>query len=590
MKTPHNIAGGYCILTRKKSDVFLTLLLLFFAILMLAVSVSAADRDCVSCHDTGAVNQSVDVLAMNQTNSTHNLLNNGSFGLSLNPDNQRCWACHGDGNGSEPAQPAGVHPVNYTTPKGCPDCHNTSLFSALLVREHNPNGTDIKTTDSCITCHNMSLVAYSDPDGLGNASSNTSHYSKKLDIGSTDYCIGCHINTSNTWNATQVRHPAKSQTDSFCTNCHNSNPATSLHDARLKNERSVHYGFDWENDDSSEGNLLPGYEGCIACHENGMPSLTPTTRSETTACEDCHLAGSRGPYSPRADINTTIPRVYQHITNASNISVTNQSTRVAGSQAIDSSCFGFNAVTGEGTCHAITYSSRASAGGMFAIIDNFTTESISLTRPYDVMDPYISSGTIDTMPNSSQCLWCHGSSDAVLRSAWGGASYKDSSHFSATTNDSCWQCHTIAKSEPTDFHSDELIIPPCKDCHFSPTEMDSYGALEYYVNSVMYNSSVHGSLECENCHTKGHQSRDGLKSCESCHVVQSDYINDKDRHNVIKNPNRTVGGEQVITTENCALCHDSALLATASNNFNVTASNDCNYCHTYPDKNRETFY
>ena len=574
----------------KKIGILLTILLVVVSMLMLAAPANAADRDCVSCHDTGAVNQSVDVSAMNKTNSTHDLLNNASFGLTLNPDNERCWACHGDGNGTEMAQPIGTHPANYTTPKDCPYCHNTALFSASLVKEHNPNGTDIKTTDDCTGCHIKNLVSYSDPDGIGNISSNTSHYSKKISIGSTDYCIGCHVNTSDTWNSTQVRHPAKSQLNNFCTNCHNSNPATSLHDAVLKSERSIHADFDWENDDAAEGGVTPGDEGCGACHKLGWPTQNPTTRTETNTCEDCHLNGSRGAYTARPDINSTIPLVYQHITNASSIGVSNQSESITGIQDIQSSCFGFNANTGEGTCHAVAYANKDSAGGMFAIIDNYTAKTFTLTRPYDEMDPYMSSGTIDAMPDTAQCLWCHGSSDAALRNTWGGASYKDSTHFNANDNVSCWNCHTTTGSEPSDFHSDELITPPCKDCHFGLVAMQSYSAQDYYVNSNMYNSSVHGNLECENCHTKGHNSRDGLKSCESCHVVQSDYVNDKDRHNIIRNPNRTVGGESVITTGNCALCHDSAILTAAASNFNIDASNDCNYCHTYPDKNRETFY
>ena len=574
----------------KNIGLFLTLLLVVFSVLMLAAPSNAANRDCVSCHDTGAPNQSVDISAMNKTNSTHNLLNNGSFGLTLNPDNERCWACHGDGNGTEIAQPIAAHPVNYTTPKSCTDCHNTSLFSAILVKEHNSNGTDIQTTDDCLGCHIKNLVSYSDPDGIGNISSNTSHYSQKLSLGGTDYCIGCHINNTDTWNSTQIRHPAKSQSDSFCTNCHNSNPASSLHDTVLKKDRSIHFGFDWEGDDAGEGGVIPGDEGCMACHEFGMPLLNPTTRAETNTCEDCHLNDSRGPYASRPDINSTMPIVYQHITNASSIRVSNQSASVTGIQDIQSSCFGFDASTGEGTCHAVAYANRGSAGDMFAIIDNYTIETFSLTRPYDEMDPYVSSGTIDTMPNTTQCLWCHGSTDADLRTAWGDPSYKNSTHFSATDNASCWNCHTSTGLKPSDFHSNELIIPPCKDCHFGLVTMQGYSAQEYYVNSGMYNNSVHGSLECENCHTKRHNSRDGLKSCESCHVEQDDYINDKDRHNIIRSPDRTVGGESVVTTGNCALCHDSALLSAATSNFNATATNDCDYCHTYPDKNRETFY
>ena len=115
--------------------------------------------------------------------------------------------------------------------------------------------------------------------------------------------------------------------------------------------------------------------------------------------------------------------------------------------------------------------------------------------------------------------------------------------------------------------------------------MKDEGAPERYVNSTMFGASPHGALECEDCHTKGHNNIGARKACEDCHAVQSDPMNETDRHNITADPlNYTVGGVSVVTITDCTTCHDGGNYNEATSQYGYGKSNDCDYCHTYPDK------
>ncbi|MBU4222083.1 MAG: hypothetical protein KKA10_10780, partial [Euryarchaeota archaeon] len=105
------------------------------------------------------------------------------------------------------------------------------------------------------------------------------------------------------------------------------------------------------------------------------------------------------------------------------------------------------------------------------------------------------------------------------------------------------------------------------------------GAAAKFVNQSMYNSSAHGSLACEDCHTKGHKNIGARKACEDCHAYQKDPINDRDRHNITGTPT-----QNVVNNTDCTSCHDAGLYTNATSQYGYDKTYDCNYCHTYPDK------
>jgi hypothetical protein len=164
-------------------------------------------KDCISCHDTGGIAPNVDFSASNDTRSVHFSLNSGST-TSLDRNNLRCWACHGDGDGSEASQPSGGHPLNYRTPKNCNnnDCHSISQsnFKEPMVYSHfqnagknnNPNNItnyNITVSVQCQVCHINSLVKEETNTGLVLVS----HYGSKDKLVDSFNCIYCHLDEDN---------------------------------------------------------------------------------------------------------------------------------------------------------------------------------------------------------------------------------------------------------------------------------------------------------------------------------------------------------------------------------------------------------
>lgn len=170
--------------------------------------ISGAGKDCVSCHDIGGaapVSRQLDLSALNITTSIHYKLNRLSNGLTLSPENQRCWACHGDGDGSEGVQPTG-HPLNYKNPKNCSDydCHalNQSTFDEPMVYEHffgaqlvnnpsNLSSSNITTLVECEVCHKNSLESYNELNDSVDIAV-VSHYGSTRELVNSSDCIYCH--------------------------------------------------------------------------------------------------------------------------------------------------------------------------------------------------------------------------------------------------------------------------------------------------------------------------------------------------------------------------------------------------------------
>jgi hypothetical protein len=400
---------------------------------------------------------------------------------------------------------------------------------------------------------------------------------------------------------------------------------------------SVHFYFDWEGDDSAE--YPPGngsvenkaYESCPACHNNTGLTGEGADAANAKVCEDCHVIneslgkpngpypGPVGPSGPlvnkfvlRSDYdNASVPVVKEHINatdyyTATDFTVSTNLSEIFGSTLKRStSCVGYNATSGEGSCHGVSWEFRGSAGSFFAFNRNRSVNESNATYHYQLI--------VDYLPDTRNCTFCHLSTDENLRKAWGNATYipnsTKQSHSTSLTNTECYGCHTEDNQAPYNFHSATLATTNCRGCHFSWTTMNNTkNAPTKYVNQTLFNTSVHGNssvIDCQDCHTGSHgtfESGGGpeeytWKWCECCHTVMPTYANKTPiistgiglRHNLTRKPqylyyniSGTLQTPLEITT--CTTCHDSTLYNNAKANFNRSASKDCTYCHPFPDK------
>jgi hypothetical protein len=210
---------------------------------------SAGNADCISCHNIGgSAPKTINFTVANDISAGHKNLNSG-VQTTLNPENKKCWSCHGDGS-----EPNG-HPSNYKTPLACTNCHTgTGSFNAPIVAEHSQVGTDVITPVNCTQCHSNSGMLVNDLGGIGS----TSHYAKQItNMGIQPYghsgpidttnCINCHNgpNTSNPiWGspvniATSLKRAHAETTVSQCDTCHKDATISTLanvdfHNAALK--------------------------------------------------------------------------------------------------------------------------------------------------------------------------------------------------------------------------------------------------------------------------------------------------------------------------------------------------------------------
>ena len=165
---------------------------------------------CVECHDIGGsvtAKFQIDVQAMNKSDAIHYDLNRAAIdemNKSENPDNVRCWACHGDGDGSDAAQLESGHPLNYNNPKNCADkdCHNInqSIFNEPMIYEHfryvDEIDENVSTSVDCIACHLNSIMSNND-NIIPSSTSLVSHYGSTDDLINTTSCIYCHLDEDN---------------------------------------------------------------------------------------------------------------------------------------------------------------------------------------------------------------------------------------------------------------------------------------------------------------------------------------------------------------------------------------------------------
>jgi hypothetical protein len=599
------------------------------------------------------------------SNSVHQNLSNTTANTTALADlvDKACWACHG--NGSQP--PPGRHPANYRTPLECVDCHTNTTggynattgrgnYSAPIISEH-LNGTgvvssaniSINTTAQCEECHTNSAPNNDTENGTtmnNSAKSNASHYGTTDDLtpggNATTDCTTCHKNATIAlqWGLRQtayvnytIRHGEDNAT--FCGKCHNSTNADNLHAEKLYLPWYVHYEYDWEDDDESDGPPYFEQESCFPCHNEIKTDTYPSR-----ICEDCHLNGSIGPYndsdpnaefSLRSDWNESVPYVYEHIfKNASYMNATGDIVNMTGvgvntgdvSELIEvpplppdpalrnSTCLAWSNDTQIGACHGVPSSNTSD--GYYA----FSNKSAGITDPdfnltNETYYPYTLNAPVDWLPDTRNCTYCH-LGNASVRWQWGDISYNVEHHYVTKNLTECYECHVVGGQRPYNFHAKEMHsgTGPCRFCHTDKLIMSKYPSRRYaFVNETVYNQSVHGNqsvMDCENCHTvtsnatvnhtgsNYYPPQSGLKWCEDCHVVNQS-ASDPMSHNITSKPqnyNVTYQGVvmSVLNVTDCTACHNATMYNTAAATFNKTSGKDCRFCHTFPEREPESPY
>ncbi|MDO9097753.1 MAG: cytochrome c3 family protein [Candidatus Methanoperedens sp.] len=335
---------------------------------------------------------------------------------------------------------------------------------------------------------------------------------------------------------------------------------------------------------------------CTKCHLNSSKSIHPvrylqqsvstwsTSNTSAVNCTNCHQGAVLTNFSSAPKVSTPV----QHSDNSLNGSIWNNTSPYwtnTSQQSMCNYCHGdtrHNATplgrpanwNGSNTMNSsITNTSNWCAGCHYQGYSNSGKDYINMTQtftgasksvppeitnltsyaPYNVTGYYNHSLTPDY--NDSTCKDCHG------RFISSSAKIKDFMHNVSTGT--------------------------CKNCHFNYAYMNSVGKPDKYVNSTMFNSSPHGSLSCENCHTKGHNNIGARKACEDCHAVQQNPKTDRDRHNITAKPSLYMyNGTSVVNITDCTTCHDPTLYSKATEIYGKYKSPapDCDYCHTYPDK------
>ncbi len=499
---------------------------------------SGGNSDCIGCHDIGgSATSEINVTAMRLGNH-RNLNRNATNSTSLDPINKACWACHGYGTDPGGHSDNNSNPGDYRNPWKCVDCHSrypnftssnftlmTELTGRKVIDHIQQSHAESIYTDTynpsvnCTTCHNKSKVSFTDSITPADpVSANVSHYSNYSDlITPSKNCTLCHQSPANasSWYANLTRHPAKSQNYTFCANCHNSSTIVTFHNQPLVWTPTIHgfqdnRGFDWEGDDATGGvggSLEENNESCAACHSGGLKRT----------CENCHMPNTTsqftGPFNPggviRKDINDTLPYVYSHI-NYSDITGTGVDVPNQNNPRPATSCYYYDTGTNAGTCHGNSYFNRTPAGGFYAF------RGLSSVRNFS--DPSHRTKTIDRLPDTTDCLFCHAQGSASIRYAWGSpfqvnATNMFGNRYSVSSNGSCYLCHTRDSTKPADFHSATVVSgggPGCLGCHNTSSPQNYTGM--HYIDGGSFSRSVHANLNSNNASGYGINA-----SCWACH-------------------------------------------------------------------------
>ena len=335
-----------------------------------------------------------------------------------------------------------------------------------------------------------------------------------------------------------------------CTECH------------LNNSKDIH-PVKYQQKDASYKTNNSSAVNCISCHQNSTIypglSLTPPKIPAPMRHSDNTSNGTRwnstGYWTPNNAITSCL---YCHNNTDHKASALGRPAEWKGDNIVNSSII--NTSNWCASCHwqsyvsgVKTYTSTASAfiSSNLSVPPEITNGSYA---PYDIPGYYNHSFSDF---NDSTCKVCHGKS--------------------------------LAANARMDVFMHNVTVPSCLDCHYSYEYMNgsSVNRPEKFVNQSMYEASPHGSLRCEDCHTKGHNNIAARKACEDCHSVQQDPKNSTERHNITGDPlNYSIPGinGSVVNITDCVVCHDQTQYNNATSSYGLPPKTaNCDYCHTYPD-------
>ncbi len=602
---------------------------------------SGGGPDCISCHDYGKTGAShrINNSAMNLSSSIHADLNRNATNSSwVSAENKKCWGCH-DSNGSQPANDS--MGSRYSNPYKCYDCHNATskpyqdVSNAPNVTEHFKGGAEIKAasnasdnSSSCVICHNLTelKVNYTEDDAYNSNYSFASHYGRnrttdpQIRQGTGTNCSYCHQNASTVFKAA-MSDPVHNSNISNHSN-YSSNPGCSavqchdtgwIHNSTLKRpvltlpDSTLCLSCHGKNDSGGINytQAVTGYKEkhnntveCTECHLNTSKDIHPvkylqkdasysTNNSSGVNCISCHQNLTNYPGLLRTP--PKIPNPMHHSDNASNGTRWNATGYWEPNNTITSCIY----------CHNDTRHNATALGRPAEWKgDNIVNSSIANTSNWCAScheQGYISGGKTYTLTAavfiSANLPVPPEITNGIYAPNLPG--YYNHSLTPDYSDSTCKVCH--GRSLPGNVKMDEFIhnitSPSCKDCHYSFEYMNgsSVNKPEKFVNQSMYEASPHGSLRCEDCHTRGHNNIAARKSCEDCHAVQQDPKNSTERHDITANPwNYSIPGisGSIVNITDCTLCHDSNLYNNATSSYGLPPKpRNCDYCHTYPDMN-----
>jgi hypothetical protein len=262
------------------------------------------------------------------------------------------------------------------------------------------------------------------------------------------------------------------------------------------------------------------------------------------------------------------PRVFAHTNFSTKINVPNQSNVITPSQGATtfSSCYAFNITTLSGTCHAISIQSKNVGGGYFTL-NNYTS-------PYDDGSAYHEAITIDRMPNTTNCVFCHNQTNTTIRFAWGnGTQITGGTHnwYTGNDNSKCWNCHVSTGKVPVDFHSDSMRGgggEECIGCHrvdqgnYSAINITTFGK-HSNVNRTDGTNNLTNS-DCLTCHYDFNYTlmmeigfNTPTMTCTDCHINGNFSAPIIQNHKPPKVP--VSAGGNISTTAYCSICHNNSI-------------------------------
>jgi hypothetical protein len=502
--------------------------------------------NCTYCHMNSSVTVTVYNLGSNATAAVTPTQVEGvhspAFDNNTNASSHSCTWCHFRLN-------------NFTATNRTEDGENISIY---------PNIHNIYVPSRCQECH-------SEP---------ANHPVKGAAFDNKDLsgCLGCHGSVHN------ITKGAGGP-DCGNTGCHDS-----LADSRGINWTSVQTGIHRNlNHNATNASNLSGGEvtkACWACHGDGTNSSGDhatgpkgTSVMNPYTCNDCHVYGG-------AAYNRYRPTIYENP--KVNVSEHLPSTYLSTADIRTNS-------TGTGDCkdcHKNDVDEKA----------NDTQQGIGGARP--VMANVSHYGQNDSLMtptiNSTNCTYCHFSTDSALRERWGNASYIGPAHNGADGSNLslCDGCHN--NSGAASLHDPVLDMAGSgSNCTTSCHNSVSFSR---FINMTALNLSVHANLNgggkraCWACHGNGsdpggHPSNyKNPWNCSDCHGPDAGNYSAP----VIY---QHIPGGSISTGVPCASCHvrsvgesgDSSIPNAKANVshygtkvnllINGSPSTDCTACH-----------